>query len=408
MNEPSKDRSVADKVKRQLSELDASDTAYATRFVGTLLAGAQAADASDIHLTPNGAELDIRWRLDGVLQEVGRFPSGTSADVVSRLKVLAELLTYRTEVPQEGRVRETPGNVEMRVSTFPTLHGERAVVRLFAAQGLYLLLKDLGFPDKIESELRRSLVETSGVLIITGPAGGGKTTTAYACLRELVRHSQGGRSIMSLEDPIEVSLPGVAQSQVNRSAGFDLALGLRSILRQDPEVILIGEIRDRATAETAFQASLTGHLIITTFHAGSASEAISRLADMSIEPYLLRSGLLAIISQRLLRKLCKCATKSDDKDEGLGLSVNQFRLATGCESCLDTGYRGRIAVAEMIAPRDTEIGNSILAREDAQKLEQAAIDSGMTTLWQRACEAIEAGLTSPEEARRVLGFSRNN
>ena len=195
----------------------------------------------------------------------------------------------------------------MRVSTFPTLHGERAVVRLFAAEDRYLYLADLGLPAEIETALHRHVHETSGAILLTGPAGSGKTTTAYACLREIVRSSQGRRSIVTLEDPIEMALPGVSQSQVQPAAGFTLATGLRSLMRQDPEVILVGEIRDAETVQTVFQAALTGHLVISTFHAGSAAGAISRLLDMGIEPYLLTSGLRAVLHQRLVRRLCECA-----------------------------------------------------------------------------------------------------
>jgi hypothetical protein len=224
--------------------------------------------------------------------------------VVARLKVLAELLTYRTDVPQEGRIRGGPGDVEMRVSTFPTLFGEKAVVRLFAGPGRFLRPEDLGLPPEIRATLGRLLGETSGAILLAGPAGSGKTTTIYACLRELVAASAGTRSLATLEDPIEVAVPGVAQAQVNPAAGFDLGAGLRSLLRQDPEVIAVGEIRDRATAEVAFQAALTGHLVLSTFHAGSAAGVVGRLSDMGIEPYVLRSGVRAIICQRLVRTLC--------------------------------------------------------------------------------------------------------
>jgi type II secretory ATPase GspE/PulE/Tfp pilus assembly ATPase PilB-like protein len=293
----------------------------------------------------------------------------------------------------------------MRVSTFPTLHGERAVVRLFSASGQFLHVADLGLPPEVGERLQALLAETSGTILITGPAGSGKTTTLYACLRELVRGAAGRKSIVTLEDPIEVAVPGVAQSQVQPVAGFDLATGLRSVLRQDPEVVMVGEIRDRATAEGVFGAALTGHLVLTTFHAGSAAGAISRLSDMGIEPYLLRSGILAVISQRLLRRLCDCSRASTEVADRLGLPVRQVRLPAGCPHCLHTGYRGRLVIAEMLLPQPNEVGRAILSREDANQLEQRAMAAGMTTRWQRAAAAIEAGDTSPAEVRRVLGFS---
>jgi len=391
--------------RERLAALDPTSTDYATEFVDELLAGAADVHASDVHLQPTAKALDVRWRLDGVLQPVGIFPRGEAADIVSRLKVLAELLTYRTDVPQEGRIRERRDGVEIRVSTFPTLHGERAVVRMFAAEGMFLYLDDLGLPPDIIEQLDRLLAETSGAILVTGPAGSGKTTTAYACLRELVRKSAGGKSIVSLEDPIESAVEGVAQSRVNPTAGFDLAAGLRSLMRQDPEAIMVGEIRDRETAEAAFQASLTGHLVVMTFHAGSAAGAISRLSDMGIEPYLLRSGILGILSQRLVRQLCPCRQPITDDLAKLNLPVADAWEAAGCEECLGSGYRGRVVLAELLLAEATELGRAILSRSDAPQLAALAAEAGMTPIWKRALAAVESSSTSPSEVRRVLGFS---
>ncbi len=393
-------------LRQQLTQLDAADANYATSFVDLLLAAARAAKASDVHLQPARDGLDVRWRLDGVLQQVGLFARGESADVVSRLKVLAELLTYRTEVPQEGRIRERRGEIEMRVSTFPTLHGERAVVRLFASQQSFQFLGELGLPAEIQQTLEKALCETSGALIISGPAGSGKTTTAYACLRHLVAATHGGKSVVSLEDPIEVAVDGVAQSQVNAHAGFDLTVGLRSLMRQDPEAVLVGEIRDRDAADIVFQASLTGHIIVTTFHAGSASAAVSRLSDMGIEPYLLRSGILAILNQRLVRRLCSCAREVTREEQLLGLPPGKAWEAVGCEACRQTGYVGRLVLAEMLQADHTELGHAILSRTDANHLQQLAVQNGMVTCWQRAVDRVREGQTSPSEVRRVFGFGR--
>jgi type II secretory ATPase GspE/PulE/Tfp pilus assembly ATPase PilB-like protein len=397
-------RPDAEQVQQQLQNLAADTNNYASDFVDILLHGAGRMAASDIHIQPTAEGLEIRWRFDGVLHRLGLFPRGKSTDIVSRLKVLAELLTYRNDIPQEGRIREPQAEVEIRVSTFPTLHGERAVIRMFAAEGNLLYMEDLGLPDGILGPLHKRLAETSGAIIVSGPAGSGKTTTAYACLRELVRKSGGTKSIVSLEDPIEVAVEGVAQSQVNPTAGFDLAAGLRSLMRQDPEAIMVGEIRDRATAEVVFQAALTGHLVITTFHAGSASGAISRLSDMGIEPYLLRSGILGILSQRLVRSLCQCARPATDEQSKLGLPVARAKLAVGCHKCFQTGYYGRSVLAELLVAQPTELGRAILSRSDAPRLQERAIESGMVTVWQRACEAVDQGITSPDEVRRVLGF----
>ena len=398
-------QSLRELVEAELAGLDPRDMQYAVRAVDRILAIGRSYLASDLHLQPTAAGLEMRLRVDGVLQPAGVLPAAVATNVTARLKVLAELLTYRTDVPQEGRIRTPQSDVEMRVSTFPTLYGERTVVRFFAGAQRYQRLDDLGLPPDVLAPLRRLLGETSGATLVTGPAGSGKTTTVYACMRELAACADGSRSLVSLEDPIEVAVPGVAQSQVNPAAGFDLATGLRFLMRQDPEVIMVGEIRDRATAEAAFQASLTGHLLLSTFHAGSAAEAISRLSDLGIEPYLLRSGVLAILCQRLARCLCQCSRPADDPTARLGLPVEKVRLPVGCDACGGTGYRGRFVLVEMLTAERTELGRAILSRSDAAALERLAVEAGMVTRWQRAYEALRAGLTSPQEIRRVLGFS---
>lgn len=396
----------------QLSAIPTQHADYAVRFVDHLLHAARAARVSDLHLQPTDAGLQLRWRIDGVLQLVGVYPTAGSPQVVARLKVLADLLTYRTDVPQEGRIRGSQpaggthdsAPLDLRVSTFPTLLGEKAVVRLFTSQSHLLHLADLGLPADLARRLSELLDESSGAILVTGPAGSGKTTTAYACLRELrVRHGDA-RNLVSIEDPIEVALDGVAQTQVNEHAGFDLAAGLRFLLRQDPEVILIGEIRDVSTARTALQAALTGHLVISTFHAGSAVSAVSRLLEMELEPYLLRSGILAIVNQRLVRKLCTCAEPCDDAAQALGLNVARFRTPRGCAACRHTGYSGRALLAELIVPGDNKLGAGILAKEDAEQLHERALACGLVDRWQRAQELVESAITSPAEVRRVLGW----
>lgn len=386
---------------------DASAPGFATKVVESLQDSARVAGASDVHLTPTPAGLDVRWRVDGVLHPVVVIPARVGPNVVSRLKVLSELLTYRTDVPQEGRIRGRPGDPDVRVSTFPTLHGERAVVRLFASPGVSGLgrLDDLGLPEGLVAELRRLLAETSGAVVFSGPAGSGKTTTLYACLRELVGVAGPGRSLVSLEDPIEAVVEGVAQAQVNPSVGLDLEAGLRSMLRQDPEVIAVGEIRDRATAEVAVQASLTGHLVLTTFHAGSAASALGRLLDMGIEPYLLRSGIRAVAFQRLARRLCpECSRPTEDGVDFLALNVARASVPVGCPACTGTGYRGRVLVTEVLRPDRGALAQAVLARGDVEALEAAAVRDGMETRWRHAARLVESGVTSPVEVRRVLGL----
>jgi len=401
-------QSTSDRLADEFVGFDPSDPQYATQVVDAVLSAALAAGASDLHLQPTTAGLELRFRIDGVLCPVARFPAELAPNIVSRLKVQAGLLTYQTDSPQEGRIRLEERDVEMRVATFPTLHGERAVVRIFGRDGRYEELDELGLHDDLIEPFRRLLGETSGAILVSGPAGSGKTTTVYACLRELFGRSRGQRNLISLEDPVEVAVDGVAQAQVNAPAGLDLATGLRFLMRQDPEVIMVGEIRDRPTAEAALQASLTGHLLLSTFHAGSAAETIGRLLDMDIEPYVLRSGLLAIVCQRLLRKLCRCATESDDPNSRLGLPIERAMVPVGCDECGGTGYRGRFLIAEMLLPTRSELGRAILSRADTGQLEQLAVQTGMITRWQRACRAVDDGLTSPAEVRRVLGFSEKH
>jgi type II secretory ATPase GspE/PulE/Tfp pilus assembly ATPase PilB-like protein len=396
--------SLTDPLRAEFAALDPAHPQFATQLVDKLLAAGRAAEASDLHLQPTGEGLDVRWRIDGVLEHVALLPQRVAPNVVARLKVLADLLTYRTDMPQEGRIRGGESGVEIRVSTLPTLYGEKAVVRLFADRGRFAGLDSLGFDASLLAALRRLLAETSGAILVTGPAGSGKTTTLYACLREIAARSGGGRSLASLEDPIEAAAPGVAQSQVNPAVGFDLAAGLRFLLRQDPEVIMVGEIRDATTAEVAFQASLTGHLVLSTFHAAGAAAAISRLSDMGIAPYLLRSGILAIVSQRLVRKLCRCAQPAATPEAHLGLPVERAWLPVGCPDCRGSGYQGRAVLAEILLAEANELGRAILSRSDKAQLEQLAIQAGMVPLAKRACQAVAAGITSPAEVRRVLGF----
>jgi general secretion pathway protein E len=280
------------------------------------------------------------------------------------------------------------------VSTFPTLYGERAVLRLLGASKQSLdSLAQLGLPPGVLTELERHLAATSGAVLIVGPAGSGKTTTAYACLRHIVAASGGGRSIASLEDPIEVAVSGVAQSQVNPAAGFDMATGLRSLLRLDPEVILIGEMRDRTTAEIALQAALTGQLVVTTFHAGTCSDAVHRLVEIGIPSYAVGNAVRLVVAQRLVRRLCTCAKPGDlERDaQRMGFDVAQCRVEAGCAACHSTGYQGRALLAECRSIEGT-----------VDKLQSAGDDK----LWVSARALVESGVTSPSEVIRVLGIRR--
>jgi type II secretory ATPase GspE/PulE/Tfp pilus assembly ATPase PilB-like protein len=369
-----------------------SDPQFATDFVKALLVSARDAGASDVHVDPAVDGVDVRWRLDGVLQLLGRVPKEVGPNIIARLKVLSGLLTYETATPQEGRIWDDTLRVEVRVCTFPTLYGERAVLRLLGASKQSLdSLTQLGLPAGVLSELDRHLAATSGAVLVVGPAGSGKTTTAYACLRHIVAHSGGGRSIASLEDPIEVSVSGVAQSQVNPAVDFDMAMGLRSLLRLDPEVILIGEMRDRTTAEIALQAALTGQLVVTTFHAGNCGDAVHRLVELGIPDYAVRSAVRLVVAQRLVRRLCSCSRPGNVKNDALGMDVTNCRIAVGCDTCHSTGYRGRALLAEW------------------QTIDSAGATPpsvGDEQLWASAQALVEAGTTSPLEVIRVLGLRR--
>ena len=388
-----------------LARISPSTDLYATEFVDKLLKFAVDVGTSDVHLQPTLNGFEIKFRSDGVLQQLGEFPLGASSSVVSRLKVLSNLLTYRSDIPQEGRVASPKDGSEIRVSTYPTLHGERAALRFFGNDRTFHSLADLGHTPEVSQAIRDTLDETSGAMLVTGPAGSGKSTTLFACLRHIVGSELGTRSIVTLEDPVEVPIPGTAQSQVNNAAGFDLHTGLRSLLRQDPEVIMIGEVRDRVSAEISIQACLTGQLMLTTYHADSAATAVSRLLEMGIEPYLLRSGVIGILSQRLLRTLCECARSSDDPKDFYGLPVDSVKIPAGCEKCNGFGYRGRTMASEFLSLKDSSLASAVLDNRDSREIYRIAIDSGMESLWARATNLVREGVTSPREVRRVLGVS---
>jgi type II secretory ATPase GspE/PulE/Tfp pilus assembly ATPase PilB-like protein len=382
---------VRTELQTQLDALKVPGPDRASRLVDLVLGEAVRRAASDVHFEPTNRSVEVRFRLDGVLQHVATLSREIAPNLVARLKVLAELLTYRLDVPQEGSIRQAPDRhgADMRVSTFPTIHGEKAVVRIFDASGQVLDLEQLGLPAEVAAELAGLLRERTGAVFLTGPSGSGKTTTIYACLRHLVRTDAGGRHLVTIEDPVEQAIEGVSQSQARPGSEFDFARGLRSLLRQDPEVIVIGEVRDRETAAIAVEAALTGHLVISTLHAGSACGVVSRLLDMGIEPYLLTSGLKGILNQRLVRRRCEACRRPDGE-------------AAGCARCAGTGYRGRVLLAELLT-LDAPLRQTILARSDTTALEAAAARSGRRTIWDAAAQAVADGLTTPLEVERVLG-----
>jgi len=381
-------------LQTQIETLDLTGPERTSRLVDLILAEAVRASASDVHFEPTHTSLEVRFRLDGVLQRVAVLSRDLAANVVARLKVMAELLTYRQDVPQEGRLAlgQSQFGVDMRVSSFPTIHGEKAAVRLFGAGASILDLEQVGLPDPLLGELKTLFLQRTGAIFLTGPSGSGKTTTLYACLRHLLRESAGGRHIVTIEDPVEQVLEGISQSQARPGTEFDFARGLRSLLRQDPEIIMVGEVRDPDTAHIAIEAALTGHLVLSTLHAGSACGVISRLLEMGIEGYLLTSGLKGILNQRLVRRLCPACRRQ----------LEHGWEAVGCEHCLGTGYHGRLLLAELVR-LDEPLRQAVLARADTRELERRAAESGRPTIWSAAQDALERGCTTTQEITRVLG-----
>ena len=392
-------------VQSQIDALDASRPERISQLVDLIVADAVRRLASDIHFEPTHRTLEVRYRIDGVLQSVAVLTREVAPNVVARLKVLSELLTYRLDVPQEGRIASSARQhgVDMRVSTFPTIHGEKAVVRIFDPSGRTLDLEQLGLSPDLYDALTAMLRERTGAMLLTGPSGSGKTTTIYACLRHLVQVSGGGRHVVTIEDPVEQAIEGVSQAQARPGSEFDFARGLRSLLRQDPEVIMIGEVRDPETASIAVEAALTGHLVISTLHAGSACGVVGRLLEMGIEPYLLTSGLKGILNQRLVRRVCPaCRVPAVPCDSQPTVAPRSACTAAGCEQCLGTGYRGRLLLAELLT-LDDPLRRAILAKSDTAALEAATGATTRSTIWTAAEEAVAAGLTTRAEIERVLG-----
>jgi general secretion pathway protein E len=383
--------------------LASPDDAPAIRLINGILAEAVRAGVSDIHIEPYETGLIVRMRRDGVLKESLRMPAHVAPVVVSRIKVMARLDIAERRVPQDGRIGIVLGGrtLDVRVSTLPSRAGERVVLRVLDKQQAGLSLSDLGIGGTAEAILRAALAEPNGIILVTGPTGSGKTTTLYAALGHL---SDGSRNILTVEDPVEYAMDGIGQTQVNTKVGMTFAGGLRAILRQDPDVVMVGEIRDRETADIAVQASLTGHLVLSTVHTNDAPGAITRLRDMKVEPFLLASSLRAVIAQRLVRRLCEKCRVPEEQGSGvaglLGLPEGTvFYRPGGCEACGRTGYRGRIGLFEAIAV-DAEIRRLILEGGDETAIAAHAFVRS-PSLSAAARDLVARGVTTAEEAVRV-------
>lgn len=386
--------------------LENHDEAPIIRLLNALFSQAIKQKASDIHIETYENNVLVRMRIDGVLQESLEIQRGVAPLVISRVKVMAKLDIAEKRIPQDGRIALRVGgnNIDVRVSTLPSNHGERIVLRILDRQAVELNLTYLGMPDKTLSTLRNLISQPHGILLVTGPTGSGKTTSLYAMLSEL---NQVSRNILTIEDPIEYDLPGIGQTQVNSKVGMSFAKGLRAILRQDPDVVMIGEIRDLETAEIAVQASLTGHLVLATLHTNSALGSLTRLHDMGVESFLISSSIVGLLAQRLVRRLCEhCKTKHklrSDEKELMGLPKNSkitmVYEPVGCDRCNHLGYRGRMGIYELIPINETLRG-MIHRNENIQSME-TYLSPTVTSIRKDGFERVLAGDTTLAEVLRV-------
>lgn len=388
---------------------DLASNAPVIRFVQRVIDDAVRRRASDIHLEASEAALHIRFRQDGLLREIETQAKDLAAPVISRIKVMAGLNIAERRLPQDGRIRVTVQGkeIDFRVATSPTLHGESVVLRILDRQDIALDFDALGFDAGLKGLLRSAISRPYGIVLVTGPTGSGKTTTLYAALKEI---NTPDKKILTVEDPVEYVLQGINQVPIKPQIGLTFAGSLRSFLRQDPDIMMVGEIRDRETAEIAIQAALTGHLLLSTLHTNTAAAAVTRLLDMDIDDYLLTSTLHLIVGQRLLRKLCThCREPYLPSAEAIykfGLDTDctpTWYRPVGCAAC-QAGYKGRTAIIEALSMTD-EVRATILEHADAHQIEQVAVRAGMRTLFRHGIERVNAGTTTMEEVLRVTNLS---
>ena len=383
------------------------------RLVNRLIEQAVAARASDIHVEPEAADVRVRLRIDGVLRESETIANARHLALVSRVKILSGLDVVERRLPQDGRFQTSVEGraIDIRVSCLPTVHGESLVLRLLDKASAPLDLARLGFADHVRAKLETVLAEPHGILLVTGPTGSGKTTTLHAALQRL---NTGERKLITVEDPVEYQAPGVRQIQVRPQIGLEFATALRSILRHDPDVIMVGEIRDTETARVAVQAALTGHFVMATLHTNDAAGAVTRLGDMGIEPYLMTSSLKAVLAQRLVRTLCPAcrepyhespqAVRALGLDRLSGQENPQLYRAKGCAACGGTGYAGRLCVAELL-PLSDAVREAVLVRADTTAIERIALAEGMETMRIDGLKKALAGVTSIADVLRATQAS---
>jgi general secretion pathway protein E len=388
--------------------LDTSDEAPIIRFVNSLITQAYKQRASDIHIEPFETEMIIRYRVDGILYDVLSPPHRAQASITSRLKIMSNLNIAEKRLPQDGRfrVRIAGKDVDVRVSTLPTAFGERVVMRLLDKASSVLTLEEIGMDPQMLRMVNGMITKSHGIFLVTGPTGSGKTTTLYAALTRL---NSREKNIITVEDPIEYQLAGVGQIQVNPKISLTFAAGLRSILRQDPDIIMVGEIRDGETAEIAVQSALTGHMVFSTLHTNDAAGALTRLVEMGIEPFLAASSIVGILAQRLVRRVCPSCreayrpTPEMLREMGLGTAVAPdavFYRGAGCSECMGIGYRGRQGIYELLTV-DEQVRDLLLQNKDAASIKSAATKKGMRTLRDAGLAMALAGETSIEEVLRV-------
>ena len=391
----------------ELREL--SEEAPVVRLTGLIITRGIQDKCSDIHIEPGRSALRVRYRIDGIMHDGLTVPKKVQASLVSRIKIMADMDIAEKRAPQDGRISATVGGkqYDFRVSTLPNINGEKVVLRVLDKSSIHIGLNKLGFlPETLE--LFQSVISrTYGIILVTGPTGSGKSTTLYSVLSQL---NSGEKNILTIEDPVEYELPGVTQTQVNPRAGVTFASGLRTMMRQDPDIIMVGEIRDQETAMIAIEAALTGHLVLATLHTNDAPGSITRLLDMSIENFLIASAVAGVLAQRLLRLICPKCKESyappRDAVKRLGMNIEEgtevtFFRGRGCDFCKGTGYKGRIGIYELM-PITDKIRDLVLANSSSYAIKEAAVEAGMKTLRDDAMQKILLGLTTVEESLRVM------
>jgi len=388
----------------------AAEDAPIVRLVTAIMTQAVRDRASDVHIEPTEKDVRIRFRVDGVLHEVMHSPKNIQGGLISRLKVMADLNIAEKRVPQDGRIGMRVGGkqLDLRVATLPTVYGEKVVIRVLDKSNALLRLEDLGFLEQSYKQFEESFKKPYGAILVTGPTGSGKSTSMYATLNIL---NQEDKNIITVEDPVEYRLAGVNQIQINPKAGLTFASALRSILRADPDIVLIGEVRDRETAMIAVEAALTGHLVLTSLHTNDASSAITRLIEMDVETFLVASAIDAVVAQRLARKLCERCKEAYEPDQAelseAGFpewqwpEIEQLYRPAGCSACSNTGFRGRIGLYEVMRMSE-ELERLTVERASSDQMKAIAVQQGMLTLRDDGLEKTRMGLTSIEEVARVV------